>query len=285
MSKKTIGLIAVVAAAVSILIVTGVMLLQNRSSGKRSSASHSAGSTRLTRGTRRDRGFTVDNVLKIDGAPDLHFSEYRPQDNGQPYALFITLPGYEGEHAQGIGENLRQENFAFEAQRYNDHMIVLAPQPDGWEEDSATQVTQLIQYVFRHDNIDRSRVYINGYSGGGETLSRVVEAHPQYFTAALMVSSQWDGSISNTASHRVPIYFFIGADDEYYSAAPFQTTYRELTRRYREQGLSQSEIDRLAVLDVKPRSYFTSRGMDNEHGGGGMAATDTEVMGWLFGAH
>ena len=49
-------------------------------------------------------------------------------DGSSPYALFITLPGYEGLYFQGVGVNLRSEDFGFEAQDYNDNMIIAAPQ-------------------------------------------------------------------------------------------------------------------------------------------------------------
>lgn len=40
----------------------------------------------------------------------------------------------------------------------------------------------------------------------------------------------------------------------------------------------------LLVLDVKDSSYFESRGITNQHGGGGaLFSNDGEIMGWLFG--
>jgi hypothetical protein len=51
---------------------------------------------------------------------------------------------------------------------------------------------------------------------------------------------------------------------------------------YKKAGLTQSQIDELLVLDVKEHSYFTERGMSNEHGGGGLFAYDEDIMGWLF---
>ena len=43
-------------------------------------------------------------------------------DGSVPYALYITLPGYEGLYRFGAGANLREEAFAFEAQKYNEKM-------------------------------------------------------------------------------------------------------------------------------------------------------------------
>ena len=48
------------------------------------------------------------------------------------------------------------------------------------------------------------------------------------------------------------------------------------------EGLPEAEIDRLLVLDIREREYFSSRGIDNEHGGGGLFAQDEDIMGWLF---
>ena len=37
-------------------------------------------------------------------------------------------------------------------------------------------------------------MYAEGYSGGGETMSRVMGLRPDLFTAYLQCSSQWDGA-------------------------------------------------------------------------------------------
>ena len=49
--------------------------------------------------------------------------------------------------------------------------------------------------------------------------------------------------------------------------------------------LTDAEIRELLVLDVKDDSYFRDRGVNNQHGGGGLFAYDEEIMGWLFGDH
>lgn len=61
---------------------------------------------------------------------DIHYHIYVPDgyNGSKAYALFLTLPGYEGLYFQGMGRSLYSENFAFEALNYNDHMIVAVPQ-------------------------------------------------------------------------------------------------------------------------------------------------------------
>lgn len=105
----------------------------------------------------------------------------------------VTLPGYQGLYFQGVGENIRTEDFGFEAQKYITDMIIVAPQLNDWGQTSADQTIELTQYFLTHYIINPSKVYINGYSGGGETLSLVLAKQPELYTAALMCSSQWDG--------------------------------------------------------------------------------------------
>lgn len=89
----------------------------------------------VTNGTDTYHGFSVDNILHSENNNDIHFNLYVPKtyDGSKAYALFITLPGYEGLYFQGVGVNIRQENFGFEAQKYNSNMIIVAPQLNGWD--------------------------------------------------------------------------------------------------------------------------------------------------------
>lgn len=240
----------------------------------------------VTNGASEYRGFTMDNVLHSQAQGDIHFCLYVPggYDGSAPYALYVTLPGYQGLYFQGVAQNIKTESFGFEAQKYNDKMIVAAPQLSDWGETSANQAIALTEYLIGNYSIDPEKVYISGYSGGGETLSLVLDKMPELFTAALMCSSQWDGGYENIVQSRTPVYFVIGESDEYYSSEPFTEAYAALHSLYREQGYSDAEIDSLLVLDVKSSDYFTSQGVTgNQHGyGSALFASDEEIMGWLF---
>lgn len=56
----------------------------------------------ITVGTQAQRGFNNDNVLHSSSDGDIHYSSYIPEsyDGSEPYALFITLPGWEGLYFQ-----------------------------------------------------------------------------------------------------------------------------------------------------------------------------------------
>lgn len=171
----------------------------------------------VTEGTEEYRGFIIDNVFHSAAEGDIHYNVYIPEsyDGSEPYALYFTLPGYEGLYFQGIASNIKSEEFGFEAQKYNEKMIIAAPQLSDWGETSANQTIALAEYFLEAYNIDRTKVYGNGFSGGGETMSLVMGKRPDLFTAYLQVSSQWDGEYEPVVRQRLPIYFAIGRNDEY----------------------------------------------------------------------
>ena len=238
----------------------------------------------VTEGTEEYRGFTLDNVLHSETQGDIHLNLYVPDsyDGEEPCAVFFTLPGYEGLYFQGVGENLYSENFGFEAQAYDPDMIIVAPQLSDWGETSADQTIALVEYFLANYNIDLDRVYGEGYSGGGETMSQVMGKRPELFAAYLQCSSQWEGDYEPVIESRTPVYFVIGESDEYYGSQPTQEAYDNLYELYRQEGLSDEEINQLLVLDIKDADYFESQGVTVQHGGGNLFAQDEEIMGWLF---
>ncbi len=238
----------------------------------------------VTEGTEEYRGFILDNVLHSESEGEIHYNLYVPEsyDGSEPYALFFTLPGYEGLYFQGVGVNLYSEDFGFTAREYIPDMIIAAPQLEDWGETSADQTIALAEYFLANYNIDESRVYAEGYSGGGETMSQVMGKRPELFTAYLQCSSRWDGAYEPVVESRTPVYIVVGESDEYYGSEPSEEAYENLYGLYREAGLSDEEIRELLVLDIKDAEYFESQGMTNQHGGGNLFAADEDIMGWLF---
>ena len=230
-------------------------------------------------------GFRLDNVLHFqDDTEDLHFNLYIPDSytGYEEYALYIALPGYGGFYFQGVGENLFKEGLATEGRYYNDRMIVAAPQPEDWEEMSMRQTIGLTEYMLANFNIDRNKVYIAGYSSGGQTLSYAVSARPDLYTAALIISSWWEGELKPVADAHVPVYFAQGADDELYGSYYTESAYNDLKRYYIAEGLPHSQIEKLIVLDIRDGDYFGYYGFNSQHVGGLLFAYEEDIMGWLF---
>ena len=175
----------------------------------------------VTPGSETYRDFTLDNIYHSD-IGDIHFNLYLPEsyDGGTPYALFVTLPGWQGLYFQGVGVNLQTETFGFAAQGYLTDMIVAAPQLNGWDEQSGDEAIALTEYLLGAYNIDPGRVYIEGYSGGGETLSWVLGKRPELYAAALLGATRWDGAYQPVVDARTPVYLAVGESDEYYGPEP-----------------------------------------------------------------
>ena len=239
----------------------------------------------ITCGTQTQRGFVNDNIYHSE-LGDIHYSSYIPDsyDGREPYALFITLPGWEGLYFHGVGANM-VEDFGQEAIGWNEKMIVISPQLNDWRETSARQTIALTEYLMEDYSIDPGRVYLEGYSGGGETGSLVMGMRPELYTAFLMVSSQWDGDLEVLARAKTPVYLATGEQDSYYGSESIKNAYVRLREMYEQQGLSDAEIDKLVVLDVKDQAYFTQRGYRDQHGGGMAFAKDEKIMGWLLDKH
>lgn len=245
-----------------------------------SKASHS-----IDQGDETYRGFVLDCILHSPSTGDIHYSIHIPNsyDPSRPAPLFITLPGYQGLYFQGAGQNLYTEEFAFTAMEYDEDMIIVAPQLNDWGDTSAEQTIALIEALMSEYSIDSDRIFIEGYSGGGETLSLVLAKRPDLFAAAAHYSSQWDGNLKPVVDSQTPVYIAIGKNDEYYGPESAQQAASELRNMYRDAGLGESAIDELVVLDIKPPAYFEAGGYKNQHGSGSpLFANDDSMMGWLF---
>lgn len=177
------------------------------------------------------------------------------------------------------------EEFAVAAAGYVDDIIVASVQLNDWGRVSAEQSIALTLGLIELYSVDPERVYLIGYSGGGETGSIVMGMRPGLFTAFLCCSTRWDGDMSVLVSAGIPVYMAVGESDSYYGSGPVEQAYSDLHGMYEASGMTAEEIDRVLVLDVKDASYFAERGCSDQHAGGQAFAHDASVMGWLFGEH
>ena len=238
--------------------------------------------------------FQMDQVFASDTEGTIHYNLYVPEsyDGTIPYALYMALPGWGGLYFQGVGSDLR-EPFPFAGPLYNAQMIVVSPQLNDWGVTSARQAIALTEYLMDTYAIDPGRVYISGYSGGGETLSHVLELRPDLYTAALFVSSQWDGDPAPLVKAKTPIYLFTAEHDSYYGSEPVRRAYQRIHDLYVGAGLSEEEIAGLLVMDIRSDAELdalreehadqigTAYAVDY-HGAGMLAAFDAGVMNWIF---
>lgn len=231
------------------------------------------------------RGFSLNNVLISDSLGDIHYNVMVPSTytGENAYALFFTLPGYQGLYRFGVGMNLMTEDFAFQAQKYVQDMIIVAPQLNDWGETSARQTIELVHYFKEKYNIDSERVFAEGYSGGGETMSIAMGIEPSLFTGYLHCSASFDGNLNVLCESQTPVYLVIGENDEYYGSTTLINTYNQINNLYKQKELDEQTISKLVTLDIKNSTYFSSSGITNQHGRGGyLFCRDENIMNWLF---
>mgnify|MGYP005793973257 CR=1 FL=1 len=130
-----------------------------------------------------------------------------------PIRCLSPCPAYEGLYFQGVGANLRAEEYRFEAQSYNKEMIVATPQLSDWSETSANQAVALTEYLLSHCNIHPEKAYLHKLSGGEETGSLVMGKRPELYAAYLAKSTRWDGDLEVLEQVRTPVYLWIVLQD------------------------------------------------------------------------
>lgn len=63
---------------------------------------------------------------------------------------------------------------------------------------------------------------------------------------------------------------------------PAVTAYENLRQAYEKEGLSDEEIDRLLVLDLKPNSYFDGKNVEVITAAGKFFAYDSDIINWMI---
>lgn len=258
---------------------------QSAAVGAAAAASPGLEGYELVEGSRTDRGFVVDHLLRTPDDGEIHVSLSVPEDYdlAGPAPLYVALPGWEGLWFQGVGAHL-SEDFPFVAREQVPQMVIASPQLEDWGQTSARQVVALTQWLLGTYRIDPSRVILSGCSGGGETASIVMGLRPELFAAVLHVISRWSGDIQPLVEAQVPVYMAIGEEDDYYGAQPDIEAYAAITQAYQRAGLPEERVKELVTLDVRPSSYFGQEGLQRgQHAAGGaLFPHDEQVMGWLL---
>lgn len=165
----------------------------------------------------------------------------RPDKNGK-YPLYLTLHGGGGTTTERNDEQWRHMFLYYKASVKNGIYIACRGITDTWDlhfqEKSYPLYDQLIQIMIYNYNADPNRVYLLGFSAGGDGVYQILPRMADRFAAGNMSSGHPNGvSLLNLAN--CPISIQAGVRD-YYSrsalrsvrAAEFEKTLTDYRKRY-----------------------------------------------------
>ena len=111
--KRKIYLLVGIVIIFLIAIIAIYLNNQNNNQTINLSTAPEINNENVTSGTEKYQNFILDNTLHSKDYGDIHYNVYIPDsyDGSEPYALYMTLPGYQGLYFQGVGENLKTEEF------------------------------------------------------------------------------------------------------------------------------------------------------------------------------
>ncbi|MEO1269620.1 MAG: prolyl oligopeptidase family serine peptidase [Myxococcota bacterium] len=137
---------------------------------------------------------TVAYPSKADNTQQLT-QFYHPRQATEPVPLLVGLHSWGGGYTQRLG--IAYAQWAVQHDWAFIHPDFRGPNrgPDTTGSDLVVEdIISAVEYAFEHANIDRDRVYVIGYSGGGHVGLLLAARAPSYWTAI----SAW-GAISDLA--------------------------------------------------------------------------------------
>ncbi len=146
-----------------------------------------------------------------------------------------------------------------------------------WGGTSAKQTIKLVNYLKNNYNIDKNRVFAKGYFAGGETMSLVMGIQP-FHLLDIYIVQQTLMELYIFIRCRKTYLLLIGENDEYYGSTTLINTYNQIISLYKQKGLDEDTLSRLITFNVKDSNYFTSKGVNNQHGGCGYLFCKDELI-------
>lgn len=114
-----------------------------------------------------------------------------------------------------ISQNQFPPSFTVDGERFS--FIVIAPQLK--KEVANAEVLNLLNYVVKHYNVDLKRLYITGFSLGGQTAANYAALRPEKFAALITfgglpgINSELALKCETMARAKLPVWHFHNRDD------------------------------------------------------------------------
>lgn len=152
-----------------------------------------------------------------------------PKDTSKPFPLILFLHGA-GERGTDLEKVKAHSPFTYKNLMKED-VAILAPQcPENQYWDTAA-VYELLQYILKNYNVDKSRVYLTGLSMGGWGSWKLADEHPELFAAVAPVCAPMHRPTLDRVCLQLkdkPVWIFHGALDDIVPLENSTTLYKKL---------------------------------------------------------
>lgn len=188
------------------------------------------------------------------------------QEPADGRSLWISLHGGGGTTAEVNNGQWRNQQFLYTP----DEGVYVAPRApwDAWDmwfqEPIDSMYLQLIRAMASHYNVNPDKVYILGYSAGGDGIWRLAPRMADHWAAASMMAGH-PGDVSLVNLHNLPFMIWMGGKDEAYN-------------RNRLAAVRGAEMDSLQAQDREGYIHETHILADKAHW---MDREDRAAVPWM----
>lgn len=152
-----------------------------------------------------------------------------PKDTTKPFPLILFLHGA-GERGTDLDKVKAHSPFTYK-NLIKEDVAILAPQCPENQYWDTTAVYELLQYILKNYNVDKTRVYLTGLSMGGWGTWKLADEHPELFAAVAPVCGPMNRPTLSRACMQLkdkPIWIFHGALDDIVPLENSTTMYKTL---------------------------------------------------------
>ena len=163
----------------------------------------------------------TNKTIRIEGAPDIHF-DYKVFDKegvNKNYPLYISLHGG-GNTTKEINDQQWKNQLTLYQIPFGIYIAPRAPWNDWdmWFKEPVDRMIEEIIKVFYYSDysIEIDRIYLLGYSAGGDGVWRLATRMPDTFAAASMMAGH-PGDVSLVNLYNLPFMIWVGENDSAYN--------------------------------------------------------------------
>jgi len=202
---------------------------------------------------------------------------YTPSDmkKGKKYPVVLAMHGCCGEDYHATLRNTVDpvvrmwHNFATNTQAVPTYIIAPATSR-GWQQ-HFNNLKKVIDDLIANNNVDPQRIYVCGFSMGGDGTFRIIQQYPNYFAAAITMGMSFHGD--STKVKDIPIWSNQGETDY------FSRSLRKNVADIRHLNGDTDDTGATWITGVNPR-YSNFKGVD--HGVQWDAASRQDLTSWAY---